>query len=75
MKPSALYVRLDMPPIELKVYIKDIADATGMNWHINEEMTIMSNDDESIQYIVGNSIELRVLSYEAERKKWRVIPV
>jgi ribonuclease R len=75
MKPSALYVRLDMPPIELKVYIRDIIDATGENWTLNDEMTVFSNDAKTKQYIVGDSIELVVSSYQADKKKWHVLPV
>ena len=75
MKSSALYVRLDMPPIELKVYIKDIIEVTGCNWILNDDMTILSNESGTIRYIVGDSIELMVYSYQSQKHKWRVIPV
>ena len=75
MKASALYVRLDMPPIELKVHIRDIIDATGENWTLNDEMTIFTNDSKTKQYVVGDSIELVVSSYQADKKKWHVLPV
>lgn len=75
MKPSALYVRLDMPPIELKVYVKDIVESTGMNWRTNEAQTVIEREDGKTRYAVGDSIEVMVSSFEAEKKKWRVIPV
>ncbi|MBR4987001.1 MAG: RNB domain-containing ribonuclease [Proteobacteria bacterium] len=74
MKSCALYARLDMPPIELKVYIRDIQEATGKNWVLNEEMTVLSCEDGMSRYVVGGTIELRVSSYEPTRKKWRVVP-
>jgi hypothetical protein len=75
MKSSAIYVRLDMPPIELKVYIKDIAEATGQNWTLNDDKTILTSADGTIRYVVGDSIDLRVSSFEPVKKKWRVIPI
>ena len=75
MKSSAIYVRLDMPPIELKVYIKDIAEATGQNWTLNDDKTILTSADGNIRYVVGDSIDLRVSSFEPVKKKWRVIPI
>lgn len=75
MKASALYVRLDMPPIELKVYIRDIAEFSHHSWQLNDSMTALIRDDEKIQYAVGDAITLAVYSYEAHKKKWRVIPI
>ena len=74
MKASALYARLDMPPIELKVYIRDIQEATGKTWILNDAMTVLECEDGSARYVVGGPIELRVSSFEPERKKWRVVP-
>ena len=75
MKASALYVRLDAPPIELKVYIRDIVEQSGQAWNLSEDMTRLSSADGEKTYIVGDSIWLRVLLYEPVKKKWRVIPV
>lgn len=75
MKSSALYVRLDMPPIELKVYIRDMVESTQMMWSLNEEMTVLSSENGDIRYAVGDSIELVVSTYEPQKKKWRVVPV
>ncbi len=75
MKSSALYARLDMPPIELKVYVRDIEEATGKKWHVNESQTVLTNEDESIVYMVGDCIDLRVSAFEPKKKKWRVVPV
>ena len=75
MKPSAIYVRLDMPPIELKVYIKDMVEATGQNWTLSEDKNVLTNEDGTLRYVVGDSIDLRVSSFEPVKKKWRVVPV
>ena len=75
MKASALYVRLDMPPIELKVYIRDIEEKTGMAWHLNDDMTVLTREDGVVEYRVGDSIDLRVSAFEPQKKKWRVVPI
>jgi|GEM_PF-315738 len=74
MKPGALYVRLDMPPIELKVYVRDIVDVSGQGWRVNASMTRVESDDQAHAYVVGDSISLCVLSYHAVKDKWRVVP-
>lgn len=75
MKASALYVRLDMPPIELKVYIKDMADAAGCNWVMNASMTQITREDGAESYTVGDSMTVMVSSFEPVKKKWRVVNV
>ncbi len=75
MKASALYVRLDMPPIELKVYVKDIVESTNRGWQMNDDLTVLSSEDGTYRYLIGDPIELRVWSFEPSRKKWRVVPV
>lgn len=74
MKASALYVRLDSPPIELKVYIKDIIEAAGQNYVLNESKTVLQSQDESTRYVVGGAIGLRVHTYNAQKNKWSVLP-
>lgn len=75
MKSSALYVRLDMPPIELKVYVKDIVESSGQAWKMSDDLTSLTSEDGSHCYLIGDPIELRVWSFEPLKKKWRVIPV
>lgn len=74
MKPNALYVRLDMPPIELKVYVKDMNDENGDIWQIDIEKNSLSNADNSKIWHTGDPIGLRVSSYQEEKNKWKVVP-
>ncbi|MFA5623512.1 MAG: RNB domain-containing ribonuclease [Bradymonadales bacterium] len=74
MKSSALYVRLDSPPIELKVYIKDIIEEQKQNYILNEAKTVLQSEDGRVRYVVGQSIGLRVHSYNAKKNKWSVLP-
>ena len=74
MKASAIYVRLDMPPIELKVYVRDICESSGDEWQIEADMTALHDLRTGRRFVVGDSIELVVSSYEPTKKKWRVVP-
>ena len=75
MKAEALYVRLDMPPIELKVYIRDMAEYSGQAWLLNDEKTILTREDGAIAYRVGDSMDVVVASYEPNKRKYRVVAV
>lgn len=75
MKAEALYVRLDMPPIELKVYIRDMAEYSGQSWRLNDEKTILTREDGGAVYRVGDSMDVVVVGYEPNKKKYRVVSV
>ena len=75
MKAEALYVRLDMPPIELKVYIRDMAEYSGQAWLLNDEKTILTREDGAVAYRVGDSMDVVVASYEPNKRKYRVVAV
>lgn len=73
MKSEALYVRLDMPPIELKVYIRDMSEFWGQSWTMNGDKTILSRSDGKEVYRVGDSMDVVVASYEPSKHKYRVV--
>lgn len=75
MKSTALYVRLDMPPIELKVYVYDMQELTGEGWQVDETLSIVSNVSGTRRYAIGDTAGIRVYRFLAAKKKWRVILV
>ncbi len=75
MKTSALYVRLDMPPVELKVYLSDMQTVTGEGWSIDDSLTICTNKSGTKRYAVGDSVGIQVHAYQEQKQKWRVILV
>lgn len=75
MKSDSLYVRLDMPPIELKVYYRDMATHSGYEWAMNGSKTILTRADGKCRYRVGDSVAVVVVDYSPEKGKFRVVPV
>ena len=73
MKSNALYVRLDMPPIELKVYVYDMQEYTGEGWNVDETLSIVSNVSGTRRYAIGDTVGIRVYRFLTAKKKWRVI--
>ena len=75
MKSNALYVRLDMPPIELKVYVYDMQELTGEGWHVDETLSVVSNVSGTRRYAIGDAVGIRVYRFLAAKNKWRVVMV
>lgn len=75
MKSNALYVRLDMPPIELKVYVYDMQEYTGEGWNVDETLSIVSNVSGTRRYAIGDTVGIRVYRFLTAKKKWRVVLV
>ena len=75
LKSNSLYVRLDNPPIELKVYFVDIDSVFGEHFVTNENKTMLHSESYSVRFIVGDPIGLRVIHYDHVKNKWSVAPV
>jgi hypothetical protein len=68
MKSTALYVRLDMPPIELKVYVYDMQELTGEGWQVDETLSIVSNVSGTRRYAIGDTVGIRVYRFLAAKR-------
>ncbi len=75
MKATSLYVRLDDPPVELKVHYRDIERVCNTELRLDKAQVVLSDAAGQTLYRVGDPIVLRVDAYNPQRRKWSVIPV
>jgi len=74
MKETRLYVLLDSPAIEIKVYCEDIIRESGCRIEYRDNLLVLNSGfSESKRFRAGEIIELRLLSYD-ETGKWHLIP-
>jgi exoribonuclease R len=71
MKDSRIYVMLDSPRIEIKVYTEDLERYSGRKFsyrfHVMEET---GADDKPLRFRAGDEIKIKVTGFD-ERGKWR----
>ncbi len=75
MKASALYVRLDTVPLDLKIYIDDIADLIGEGLQYDAQKTCLSTQSGRKLFVIGDAMEVRVSKRDEKKHRWRVLPV
>ncbi|MBN2439703.1 MAG: RNB domain-containing ribonuclease [Spirochaetales bacterium] len=71
IKQSRLYVRLDSPPIELKVYTEDLETFTGRLLNFDKNRLVCRNTGK-VCYRPGDKLILYIESFRKER--WRLVP-
>ncbi len=71
-KPTLLYVGLDDPPIEVKVYFRDIESQTGTRYCLDRHGVMLRPRPNRGQPMprVGDAITLRVVEYHQARGRW-----
>lgn len=65
-----VYVTLDDPPIDVKVYLRDLARVLGTPLRVARDETVLERPDGSIVARVGGSIRVRVEGRDPERDRW-----
>jgi ribonuclease R len=73
MRASRLYVRLDDPPMELKVYTEDLERALGVKYALAEGGVALAPAGEGPALRMGDEVVLRVVGREGER--WALAPI
>lgn len=76
LKFDHLYVQLDDPPLEVKIYLRDVARAVGGEAHDlgRVEAAVTRGDGERVVFRVGDEVGFRVAGHDAERQRWLLIP-
>lgn len=75
MKESRMYVQLDSPRIEIKVYTIDVETETGGKLCLRDNILELRGSGSGVrEFRAGDAVSLRLLSYD-ERDKWHFIPV
>lgn len=70
MKPSLLYLRLDEPPLEVKVHLRDLASLSGVRWRPDRLGVLAQASGQAEPLRLGDSVELRVAGYVETRRRW-----
>lgn len=68
--PTKLYVRLDEPPIELKVYAEDLARAWQTTTRPLPGASGIAAADGSARFVAGDAIGLRASELDPQRDRW-----
>jgi ribonuclease R len=70
---AKLYVQLDEPPLEVKVYLRDLSRALGAPAELVRGGAGLRVGDR--RFDVGGAITLRVADYDRRHDRWRLAPV
>ncbi len=75
IRPTRLYVGLDAPPVELKVYVEDLEAHAGVDLEIVGEGARLAPAGKGggPSYRLGDPVELKVQG-RSKRGKWRLMP-
>ncbi len=74
--PTRLYVQLDEPPLELKLYRRHVEKAWGTRLELDEHGVVLREGgrDEPVLR-TGDAIGVRVAGYDELADRWRLVPV
>lgn len=74
VRPTRLYVRLDSPPVDVKIYSKDLETEFGVALTMNRQGTHLRGSAEVI-FNVGDKLQVRAKSYNEQRDRWLLLPI
>lgn len=76
VRPSRLYVRLDDPPMEIKVYTADLERALGCRLEMDPvETELRPVFGEGPTFRIGDRIRIRTAGNDERRHRWRLTAV
>lgn len=69
--PSRLYVQVDQPPVEVKVFLDDLAARSGIGWRLTEdEVAIEPEATGPAPLRLGDRVVLRSPRLDSARDRW-----
>src|SRR5690606_40835433 len=68
---TKVYVQLEAPPVELKVYLDDVEGRHERTFRVDESEVVLS-DDKGRVCVVGDRVSLRVHGYDEGRGRWQL---
>lgn len=72
---TRMYVKLDDPPVDLKIYLEALGKALRDDLQESEDgVELISSKDKKIRFRIGDPISVRVDSYDRKRKRWHLVP-
>jgi len=72
IKQNCMYVQLDAPPLELKVYLSHLSRQYGAAYRVHESGIKVSGLATTPAFIMGACVELSVHGYDSNTNKWRL---
>ena len=75
MKETRLYVRLQDPPAEIKVYRDHLEQECGCELSMSDGQTVLETADGSYSLLAGQLIRLRVRGYDDRKERWKLVPL
>ncbi len=73
MTASRLYVTLDDPPVELKVYVRDLERALGTKLRLSRSEVEM-RARRGPRFCLGDEIRLVTAGHDASHDRWQLVP-
>lgn len=71
LAPTRVYVRLDEPPLELKVYLADVARALGGPAQLAPDEVVLARHDGGARFALGDAVRVRCAGFDPARDRWR----
>ena len=70
-----IHVSLDEPPIDVKLYRRELERARDMKIRLGAAGTVMRSESGELIARVGDAIDVRVERHNAKRDRWILLPV
>ncbi len=71
MAADRLHVRLDEPPLDVKVYLSDLEAADGRRWRV-DPLEVEASSDGGATVLLGDRIGLAIVGLDRARDRWRL---
>ncbi len=69
-----LYVELTEPPLEVKIYLRDIAREHRAHYAEDGVVARVKGGSTSFSATIGDQVDFSVDGYDAKRDRWRLVP-
>ncbi len=75
MKETRLYVRLDSPPAEIKVYTDHLSEECGFKFKVSPGQAVAATEGDEFKLLAGEVVNLRVRGYDDRKDRWKLVPL
>jgi len=74
VRPSRVYVRLDEPAIDVKLYADALEAEHDTQLTMERSQAVLSSPDDGLRFVVGARLRLRVVRYDSPQERWILQP-
>lgn len=77
MRPHLVYIRMDDPPLEVKIHLSDLARHTGSRWEQDPHMVeVQPPEGAGLKPLrMGCAVDFRLEGHDEKRRRWLLAPV